>query len=373
MRHALIVSPIASHPSTQGNAVRIQSLGRRLQQHGFFVHMLHYALEGVGVADQAAMSACWDFVYTVPPVPISPEMSLGTHFGLDDWWAPGVGRLACRLDQAWSFDLCLVNYVWFSAVLDYLPSRVRKIIDTHDVFADRHQRSAAFGVDASWFFTTEAEEARGLARADTAVAIQQQEAQFFASVGAKNVETIGSIGSARFLPGRSRGDRLRVGYIGSANPWNVHAIERLHAVLLARPDVAAELDLVIAGPICQAVSRFNCLFTPLGIVDDASEFYAAVDLVINPMVGGTGLKIKSIEALGFGLPLLATADAMVGIGSLHPDHNLPSLERLVDRLGELSDPTLDLTPYRLASRQTFTTYTAAQIAAFDRVFLGSGR
>ena len=104
-----------------------------------------------------AMSRAWDFLYSASLEPLQTTTAPGAAFAIDDWWPSGVGTIAAELDRAWRFDLCIANYVWFSAVLDHLPDRVLKLIDTHDVFAEREARSTAMGIDASWFSTTHAE------------------------------------------------------------------------------------------------------------------------------------------------------------------------------------------------------------------------
>ena len=52
----------------------------------------------------------------------------------------------------------------------------------------------------------------------------------------------------------------------------------------------------------------------LGHVENLAEFYNSVDVVINPVEFGTGLKIKSVEGLAFGKPLITTPEGVVGLG-----------------------------------------------------------
>lgn len=47
-----------------------------------------------------------------------------------------------------------------------------------------------------------------------------------------------------------------------------------------------------------------------GVVDDLAAAYAAADLCINPVRQGGGLKIKTVEALAHGRPLVATSHAV---------------------------------------------------------------
>ena len=76
---------------------------------------------------------------------------------------------------------------------------------------------------------------------------------------------------------------------------------------------------------------------------ESREFYRLIDIAINPMVGGTGLKIKSLEALSYGKALLATEDAMVGINGTDSFHNFASVTDMVEALNELTlERTADL-------------------------------
>ena len=50
-------------------------------------------------------------------------------------------------------------------------------------------------------------------------------------------------------------------------------------------------------------------------MDDLTSVYQRADVVINPISIGTGLKIKNIEALGFGKPLVTTSVGAEGLES----------------------------------------------------------
>ena len=54
----------------------------------------------------------------------------------------------------------------------------------------------------------------------------------------------------------------------------------------------------------------------LGFVQELHTFYDAIDVALNPMVGGTGLKIKTVEPLCYGKPVLTTLPGAQGL--THP-------------------------------------------------------
>lgn len=371
--HILVVSPIASHPQFQGNSQRIFRLCRMLQVLGCKVHFLYYSMEGLTPDQKKQMEDCWDYFYSVPCRPLNKGMSLGTHYGIDDWYDPQVGAEAAALHARWKYRAVIVNYVWFSGVLESLPNDLTKIIDTHDVFGDRHLRSVAAGMRPEWYYTSQEEELRGLRRADIVLAIQDEEKAYFGQLGLSRVEVVGFVTPPRFLGRQPPATCPEIGYIASSNPWNVNSFLALHAALEARPDLTEQFNFILAGPICKAVQTKNRIFQAVGVVDCVDDFYRRVDAVVNPMLGGTGLKIKSIEALSYGRPFFSTTDGMVGIGSSYQEHQSPTVESLVDSLTNLAEKSA-LEASAVASRKIFLDYQKTQMLSLAEIIgqIGSG-
>lgn len=329
----LLVSPIASHPADQGNAARIRALGAALMQAGVICEFLHVATEGETPSQAAAMAGFWHALHHHPAAP-PPPPSLPGAWGLDDWCPPTLPQRVADLHRARRYDAVLVTYVWLSAALAGAAGAFR-ILDTHDLFGNRHEAAAGRGLLPSWFWTTLAEEARGLARADLVLAIQPAEAAALRARTATPVETLSHMPPLGFLgPRRAAGPRCPFGYLGSANPWNLAAIRALDSALAAEaagqgPGGGA-LPWLIAGRILR---RQDLVLASrparMPRVAEAAAFYDAVDCVLNPMAGGTGLMVKTVEALAFGNPVLGTRDAFAGLPARHPGHQADSAAALV--------------------------------------------
>jgi len=321
----LIVSPIASHPPDQGNAARILAFGQALAARGILCEFLYYTAEGLLEDQQAAMEAFWPALHIWHKRP-KPEPRFPGAWGIDDWCPEGLADHVAVLQRARRYDAVVAEYVWMSRVLEGVEDALR-ILDTHDVFGGRHLLARAEGLDPSWFFTTEAEEARGLGRADVVLAIQAREAEVLAARGARSVLTLGHAPAPRFLTEvEAPVPRARFGYLGSANPWNAGSVRALDAALAEAP----ELDWLIAGSILRRGDlRLRSRPLVLDPLAEVAEFYHAVDCVVNPMTGGTGLKIKTVEALMHGRPVLGTADAFAGLPAAHPAHQVADVPALI--------------------------------------------
>lgn len=301
----LVISSTPTHPQDAGNRARIHALLAALKAAGHAVHFCLLLRENPSPAAISAMAAAWDELIAVPHDRAREGRSLGALHGIDDWILPeaeaAFAQLAAR-DPG--FDLVLVEYVFLSRALEFFGPGVRKVIDTHDVFGGRAEALAALGLENRFFATTPAEEARGLDRADLVLAIQHEEARLLRGRTSAPVLTLGHLPDA--VP-RHQAGGLRIGYLGSVNPLNTRALGRF---LDALGDDGAEV--VLAGGAALPFAARPGLLS-LGPVADPAEFYGAVDLVVNPHEGGTGLKIKTVEALAHGLPVIGTMEAFAGL------------------------------------------------------------
>jgi hypothetical protein len=368
--NVLVVSPTPTHPAIQGNRQRVSDICRAIQSMGAKVTLLYYATESISADDALKMNAAWDAFEVAFPHSLEHKRSLVRHPAIDDWFDDEISAAVSRLISSKRFDVCVVNYVWYSRLLEGLPANVVRVIDTHDVFGGRAEKFADIGLDPAWFHTSVAEEKTGLDRADYVIAIQDGEARLLAERTSARVVSIGRLSPDDFLPLRKKnpGEPLLVGYLGSGNPFNVASILSFAAVALGRSEVLAKIEFYVAGPICDALRSVSHPFQLCGIVKSVSEFYRDIDVAINPMLGGTGLKIKSLEAMGFGKPLVATSDAMTGIATHHPGHLLNSPGAVLDYLVELSTRSSLLAAEASISRDVYRHYQEEQLQAFCSVW-----
>ena len=227
----------------------------------------------------------------------------------------------------------ICQYVTMAYLLEALSLADRKhilcVLDTHDILHDRGMQFNSAGY-LHWLEISEKEETDVWNRFDAVIAIQPQEAERIRS--AVNQPQVIVEGHAQRRPlrlerreHREQPRQLTVGYIASANYSNWHAINRF--LIEVWPDLidlpGVQVELLIAGKICdwfnlvegRAASLLKSSVRLLGPVERLEDFYAQVDIAINPVQFGTGLKIKNVEALAFGKPLVSTASGAAGMSS----------------------------------------------------------
>ncbi len=286
------------------------------------------------------------------------QAELDVHH-IDDWCGQDLVQFVIALSRLRRYEFCLVSYVYLSGALDALPQHTTGLLLTHDVFTRRNSRiRESGGEDSVYFFSTTAEEeARGLARADLVLAITDKEADFFRTdLGIANVLTFpylpGPAGTAS--QGSSRHSPLRVGYLASSHRPNITAI---NGFIEASADLGG-FELLIAGSICGELERKNYPqhVRLLGFVDSLESFYSQCDLIINPDQLASGQKIKCVEALAHGLPLICTRESSQGIGATSHFHLAASWEELAQILRAAIEQPATLEEIRQESASLYTGY-----------------
>ncbi len=98
-------------------------------------------------------------------------------------------------------------------------------------------------------------------------------------------------------------------FVGSDNPFNVDALNWFIEHVL--PLLNSDIRICVIGRICKRIPDHNNI-EKFFFVDQLKEFYHKSKVAICPMLGGTGIKIKVVEALSFGIPVVGTDKAVDG-------------------------------------------------------------
>ncbi len=350
----LIFSPSPSHPQNHGNRKRIFMLAKYLQRLGHRIHFVYFAKEVIARETFDRMSREWDTLTVIKQTdPCAPSTS---GYSLDAWYQNNIHEIVNEMIDVFDIDMVLLNYIFQSKLFEYLPDHVLKVIDTHDAFTDRYLLyESKKGRPYTWFSVSKEDEGRAMDRADLIIAIQNEEAGYFSTITRTPVQVINhfedehrSDRSYRFLK--------TVGYIGSGNLCNVDSLNSFLQAYFDRPKVKEDVRIVVAGNICSAVKMRHDNLLLLGPVKDLGDFYGQVDIIINPQTFGTGLKIKSVEALSYGVPILSTKIGFEGVESQHPYHQLDTLDEIVVVIEHLCNAPEKLADLAVLSRDIFNQY-----------------
>lgn len=218
-------------------------------------------------------------------------------------------------------DFCLVEYVMHTYVLDCLKdlepsSRPITMIDTHDVQWQKKAELRDRGLKTDMMISQE-EETGLLKKYDVIIAITEEDKQEF-------VRSVPGDGAVVFCPpvwavagpppARPE-ETKRLMFVAGDSAPNALGIEDflLHAwpiIAKVHPDAV----LRVVGSVSNRMA--DCCATNVicdGFVEDLSAAYRWTDIVIAPVTVGGGLKIKVVEALANGRPVIATSHSAVGL------------------------------------------------------------
>ena len=325
----LVVAPYGIVPAHEGSKAHAEAHIRQLKDLG---HEVWYLGLGLPADEAVAMENAWQgrFVHA-PSLPWNlrrPHWKTGWSFlrknirerfgqqaHVDTWYQAQWTDVASELANRVRFDYVLVHYIFMTQVFKAFPSNVRRIIDTHDSFANRNQRLAANGVASPGRSCSSRGEAMALRRGEYIVANQPAEGRMFKDrLGAHaKVVTIGHSCNWQPLP---EAPNTSIGFLASGNPQNEAGLTWF--MKECWPLIRSELPqarLLLAGPICDTRGAWLDAsgVELLGRVANIRGFHEQTTIEINPVSAGSGLKIKTMESLASGRAVVSVSEGVAGL------------------------------------------------------------
>jgi SAM-dependent methyltransferase len=202
-----------------------------------------------------------------------------------------------HLDEALRPHVFLAEYIFMTRPFALLRPEVIKLVDTIDVFSTKASKVERHGV-SDGLALSEEEEGPLLRRADILIAIQPEEASDLARLSPDNeVLSIGVDFAVMESPPPVPSNPVAL-LVASGNPMNVKGVQDFlqYAWPLVRSAVP-EATLRVVGQIGEVIQDAPEGVQILGLVDRLAPEYAGARVAINPAIAGTGLKIKTVEAL----------------------------------------------------------------------------
>ena len=314
----LIVSSNQSHPTDAGNRTAIMGQVHIFQHLGCDVHFLFVDM-ALRQTDESQMKEFWGENYhvfhlnplrKVRRVIIDKARAKLCHgrWLCDDHYPFGLEKFVEHINNQMHFDAIVLQYMRLSRLLTY-TSIPKKAIYTHDVFSYKDLRTGAPFYEAC----DAHEEAKAMQRCPNIFAIQEDEATYYSYLAPNSkIFTVYSHFDYHQQPVTRNKNIL---FLASRMEFNVSGI--LWFLDKAWPMIVnqdPELKLIIGGTVCEKIpeDKYSNIML-VGRVDSLDNFYQRGDVVINPVFQGTGLKIKTFEALSYGKVVIVHPHSSLGI------------------------------------------------------------
>jgi len=215
-------------------------------------------------------------------------------------------------------DALAFNYCWMTPLVQSLPdpSRFLKMVITYDL---RHIYSTLVDGKIQWSegeFMTKDAETNYLQLTDLIVAIREDDAETFRGLLPKK-EVVTVYPALEPCPSRGIPVPNRCLFVAADNLANREGI--LWFLENAWPLVRAanpEAHLQICGTICKMFTTDYPGVVRLGFVDSLEAVYEEASVVIVPLLRGSGVKIKLMEAIARGKACVSTPIGAEGVPAL---------------------------------------------------------
>jgi hypothetical protein len=213
-----------------------------------------------------------------------------------------VEAIALVLADALEPVAVVAEYIFMTRFFDKLGPDVLRVVDTIDVFSQKGTNVLAYGIADREM--SPADEARRLDRADVVVAIHPEDGRALKALVPDREVVVAGVDAA-VVQDTSWPNRPTAFLAASGNPMNASGVRDF--LRFCWPDVlehVPDAQLRIAGGVGGTVPPSAPSVTVLGHVPDLTAEYRMARVVINPAVAGTGLKIKTVEALAHLRPVV---------------------------------------------------------------------
>lgn len=321
----LIISKCPTHPTNAGNRWGILAQAQILERLGNEIHFLYVQelpMRGNVKAyerDLEETSKYWGTSFHLFNVPKIEKLSFNikkyidkaffnNYYNVDEVYPVGLSSYIARLQKREIFDICIVNYVYLTKLFDKVKFP-KTAVFTHDCmsYKDLMVNEPCRTMNAH-------QEAKGLQRCQHIFAVQDEEMAYFHLLSPRS-KVYNIYSKYDYHPQPIAGNHNIV-FLSGGNTYNVNGIywfvKEVFPMIRKRFNDA---KLLIGGSICKVIKDLEDVsgVQLLGFVDNPADFYAKADVAINPVYQGTGLKIKTFEAISYDKVTLVHPHSMAGV------------------------------------------------------------
>lgn len=326
----LIVTHIRFFPQTAGNEQRLHNLVKYLHKLGYRILMVvNPFLETQPISREARsyIHKYVDYYEEVGDRSIrgaseskivlnnEEEQDTSKWFNIESSFCPEIClTLVEDLVSKFNPTIIISEYIWMSRIFTLAKPGTLKVIDLHDLFSQKGNKLSKYGIKDQ-LSISESDELAFINRCDIALAIQNVEAKILCDLSPNcRVITAGIDYSLEInLYSNKQQDKTFV-IVGSGNQLNNKCVNEflLHSwqtILSKDPDCR----LIVVGKVCDSIKKSYKNVELKYYIEDLSQIYEQASVVINPVYAGTGLKIKSVEALANGKALISWPEGVAGM------------------------------------------------------------
>lgn len=212
-----------------------------------------------------------------------------------------------KIIESKNYDYKIISYAYWASLLDdtIKGGNEKWIIDTHDFLTSQFQTNKRFSL--SKYFRTEI---FLLKKFDRIWVISNEEKYVFSQFLDSKLDLI-----THSLPNRANDESVSdeiidIIYVASENGHNVKSAKWFFENVY--PNILQNTKITVIGKITKHISEFKNV-EKISFIENLDEIYKKSKIAICPMLSGTGLKIKVVESLSYGLPVVCNERGIDGL------------------------------------------------------------
>ncbi|HEV3342783.1 MAG TPA: glycosyltransferase [Pirellulales bacterium] len=304
------------HPVRSGAAAIASRQLDYFRQRGHRVRMMVRAAPHRG---RAAFERHYHWVDEIAVVDVGKYPAIQRYFDTWDFgnYLAGHARLAEQPEIGeWlsqPADVAFLNYVFATPLLDALPAGAYRLLETYDIMSHQFlgHRSPSALLDQSL-----AGEFDLYRLYDSVLMINQDEEEFARSHCAADLAYLPpSIEVAHENSERPDGAPYDLLFVGSGHSPNVEGVDWFYRHVY-RPLLKVKgIRWAISGSVCRQLPFKDPGVIRLGSVADLGELYRRSKVVVVPLFRGSGISIKTLEAMGHRKPVVTTPCGRRGLSA----------------------------------------------------------
>jgi len=208
--------------------------------------------------------------------------------------------------QAKTYDVIIISYLyWTDLINTAFASGSKTIVDTHDFLTLHHTKESNFQLGATF-----EDEIRKLDKFDEAWVISSDEQFVFGQFCTSKIRLIPPYFDTPSQEGFPLERAYDLIYVASDNPHNRNSAAWFFEQVF--PLLPTGVSICVIGKISDYLGEYPNVIKIL-YAADLHNYYVNAKVSICPMLSGTGVKIKVVEALSYGLPVVCTSRGVDGL------------------------------------------------------------
>ncbi|MEM6252512.1 MAG: glycosyltransferase [Cyanobacteria bacterium P01_D01_bin.156] len=322
----LFLTTLLPGQQTSGGEVASQAFIDGLRQNGYEVSVIGYTRKGDGYSPKPYEQVVEERYIETSKAKTQAIMwlvwgiLLGLPYSAAKYYSKAYIRLVKSLLRTYQYDVVVIDHSQLSWLAKFIERKARLIFIAHNVeheIYSSHFHNASNPL-AKWLYAREADLVKilesGLAKNASEVwTLTEEDAGYFSGIEGKDkVKVLALPPGPEKTVEESVKKRFDIGLIGSWT-WKFNEEGLQWFFKFIYPELSEQVSIHVAGKGAEWLEGKYPNVSYEGFVPNAQVFMAQAKVVALPILGGSGIQIKTLDALASGSAIVATPQSMRGI------------------------------------------------------------